>query len=259
MSDGVVIQAQSTAFARYGQTMQQRGFSLPTSLAGSITSAYLNAGVWTGLAAREAQTLARILDEDPLVIPGGVTLYNTQAISPEAFAGAGRLYDIYNQSPFSIEWELETNALYERTFLKARAAAQSGPANVRGGTERQALELAELSTLMSINRFREIWQTKVAMASLVLNAAQLANAAETSRRQLQLRAQQQQAATEQGRYAIQLAALDHLSRLRQDHIKALAGGAEFLGLPVMLTQEAYQGMGANQGATATAFGVSYWR
>ena len=92
-------------------------------------------------------------------------------------AGLSDLAEIYGLGPFDTTYETNTQALYDRTYLTARAAALSGPQNVRGGTARQGFELADLDTQQSINRFKEIWSNQVAWAGVVIQAISTANTA----------------------------------------------------------------------------------
>jgi hypothetical protein len=206
----------------------------------------------------EAVLLATLLAQDPTCLPGGLTLKTLQELSPDTFPGAAELQNIYQQDPFSTEYETSTQALYERAYAIARSIALSGPTNVRGGTARIAFEVAELDTQMANNRFREIWQNQVTLAQVVTAAVQIANMAAENMRRTQLQAQQQQAGTEQGRVIQSLSAAEQLSRLRSDHVRGFAAGGEFLGQGQMTIDEALQGKQA-QGGTQSMFGTSYWR
>jgi len=254
----VVIQAQSTLFNRQGITRQSKGYLLPAPLAPYIAASFLHSYVPDSLRDAAQIALQLLLAQNSQIIPGGLTLFDIQDIDPTLFPGASALESIYQQDPFSSDYETETNSLYERAYSVARAAAQSGPTNIRGGTARQALELAELGVQMSNSRFREIWQNQLAMCQVVIQATQVANASEEARRNSQLKAQQQQAATEQGRVVQTLGAAEQITRDREQHLRALAASAEFLGLPNMATEETLQGEGF-QGGVTTGFGMSYWR
>lgn len=233
----VVIEAQSTAFARVGetfQTIQRTNPSAPFLVP-------LSFGVWGNVA----------------LIPGGVTLYDVQAQDPTLFYGAGTLYNLYNIDPFGTDYENETNDLYTRSFAIARAAILSGPANVRGGTARQAFELAEFSTLMSINRFKEIWQNQLAAWKLVLESAQVANASAAEINRERLQAQQQQAATEnaQRQAAIESARIyNDFNRMLIENYTAQSN----FSLTTMKTEESFTGQGT-QGPIVTSFGSSSYR
>ncbi len=259
MADDIIVQAQSTLMTRNAVTDARKGYFLEPLLVGSLRYLYLLASGVTATAwSAENLALINLLTQNSEIIPGGVTLYDNQAISPDGFAGAGDLYNIYAKDPFSTEYEAETNALFDRIFMAARAVAQSGPENVRGGTARQALELAELETLISINRFKEVWQNQLATAAVVVQAVQVAGTIELGRRDVQLKAQQLQAGTEQGRVMQTLSAAEQLDKDRNTHIRTLAGMCEFLGVPQMLTTETMEGEGM-QTPVSSGFGMSYWR
>lgn len=255
----VVIQAQSTNFARQGETWQWKGYTLPSSLAAYIQYLYSYTAMASSLFSTELAALYGLMIQNSQIIPGGLTLYDIQNLDPTLFTGAADLQAIYQQDPFSTEYETSTQALYDRAYLTARNAAQSGPSNIRGGTARMGFELAELDSLQSNNRFREIWQNQLAMAEIVVKAIQVANAVESEIRNEQLKAQQLQAATEQGRVTQTLAAAEQLGRDKELHLRSLAAGGEFLSLPYMKTSEALQGEGPGQGSITTSFGMTAWR
>lgn len=254
----VVIQAQSTLFDRRGNTYQYKRYRMTPALENLLGAALIDSRLPANLAAAEQQALLALLQQNSEIIPGGLTLFDIQDLDPTLFPGAATLQAIYEKDPFSDEYEDETEALYSRSFAVARSAAQTGPVNIRGGTARQGFELAELGTLQSINRFREVWQNQLAMAQLVLQASQIANAAEAERRNSQLRAQQQQAATEQGRTLQTLGAAEQVFRNRENAVRTAAAGVEFFGIPEMETAEVIQGQGF-QGGVTTGFGMTTWR
>ncbi len=254
----IVVQAQSTAFQRSGNTFHRKGYTFPGDLATLISNAYYNSSINQAFATAERGMLYNLFLQDPTVIPGGLTLKNIQSLFPSAFNGAPDLQLLYQKDPFSNEFETSTKALYERTYEKARAAAQSGPQNVRGATARQAFELAALDVEMANNRFLQIWQAQVAIAQLVITAVQAAAQAEAERWRLQLQAQQQQAATEQGRVVQGLSASENATAMRQAHTRLLGAGVQFLGQEQMGIEEELQGEGS-QGSAQTTFGMSYWR
>lgn len=257
MAGDTIIQAQSTLFERSGETIQFRNYSLPGALIGQLTNEYLTAPFFTNYNA-EQSALFNLLTQNSEIIPGGLTLFNIQSLLDGVFDGSIQLADIWAQDPFSTTYETSTTALYTRTFQIARTLAQSGPTNVRGGTARQGFELAELSTQQSINRFREIWQNQLALAQIVVNAINVHNQIEAGRRRDKLQAQQQQAATEQGRVMQTLSAAEQLDRDRATHVRTMSAGGEYLGAPGMVTTETLAGQGM-QGAVTTGFGMSTWR
>lgn len=258
MSD-VIIQAQSTLFNRQGLTQQYKGtfYSLPI-LYSLITAAYQNYVVGAQVCTDEQGSMDNLLRQNSEIIPGGVTLYNVQALDPTLFPAAAELQLLYRLNPFSTTYETSTQALFDRSYATARAAAQSGPVNVRGGTARQGFELAELGTQQSNARFKEVWENQVRVAQIVIQAAALANQSESQRRGDQLKAQQQQASTEQGRVMQTLGAAEVIVRDKEAAARMYALAAEINGGSQMTTIETLAGQGF-QGAVNTSFGMSNWR
>lgn len=258
MADDTIIQATDTRFSRQGYSSQQKNYLLPGTTNAYLTSAIANGSLSGTLLSAVFGSLYGLASQDTEVIPGGLVLFNINSLEPEAFHGSGDLQAIWQKDPFSTDYENETDALYERSFAVARAAAQSGPVNIRGGTARQAIELADLDTQMSIARFREIWQNQMAMAQLVTQAVQVHNAIESDRWKLQLNAQQLQAGSEQGKAQQVLAAAEIVAKLEENSLRNIAAGAEFFGIPQMRTDESLSGIGFQSGVQ-TSFGMSTWR
>lgn len=257
MANDVIIQAQSTTFERQGLTTQEKGYFLPNQLIGALTTEYVAAPAGANLTA-EQTALFNLLTQDSEIIPGGLTLFNIQSLIDSLFTAQPNLQELWSLDPFANTYETNTADLYNRQYLTARSTAQSGPTNVRGGTARQGFELAELGTMQAISRFREIWQNQIAVSQIVLAAIKMQNDVETERRREKLQAQQQQAATEQGRVMQTLSAAEQLDRDRLTHIRGMSAGGEFLGAPSMATLESLVGQGM-QGAVTTGFGMSTWR
>jgi hypothetical protein len=254
----ITVQAQSTEFRRSGVTNHKKGYYIPGSISDLFYQLAYNASTNTTNASAMRQMLYNLFVQDPTYIPGGLTLKNIQSLFPTAFSGAPDLQSIYRKLPFSTEFETETKALYERQYSKARTEAQSGPTYVRGATARQAFELAALDTEMANNRFLQVWQAQVAIAQIVVAAVQTASQAESERWRLQLQAQQQQAATEQGRVVQSLSAAENAIAMQSGEVRALGASSEFLGQQEMVIREDLLGSGFQQG-TPTGFGTSYWR
>lgn len=252
-----VVQSQDTTFQRVGDTWQLKGYALPSVVYNPL---YWLLGMVpaVSLTTAEQQFLANLLAQDPEILPGGLTLYQMQALNPLTFAGAAELESLFQLDPFSTDYETGTKTLYDRQFATARATAQSGPINVRGGTARQAFELAELSTLQAMHQFQEIWKNQISVAQIVLTAVRESTTVTNAIRALQLKSQEQQAATEQGRVMQSLSAAEQSLKDRESWLRTVAGGAEFLGVPEMHTEESLQGRGYQQGIT-TSFGMSSWR
>ena len=294
-------QVASEIFSRDGTTTQTKRYTLTGQNANSIVDAFRLSAVASGVAGHEqtiidniltqnsatyltsgkalilgASVLDAILALSTTAYPGKSNLDTLLALDPTAYPGASALATLFGLNPFSTAYELATNAAYDRMFLTARAMAQSGPQNVRGGQPQQALELAELDTLQSINRFKEVWANQVAISGIVVQAQGQAVAAESSRRDVQMKAQQLENASESGRRADQmraqeleattlhglmqqvLVAAEQPARDRDINIRANAAGAEFIGFPEFKTIEAMSGQGA-QAPVTTSFGTSYWR
>lgn len=250
----VNVDAMDTSFSRNGVTNQQRQSSgaWPTS---NVTLALSDWLVTQPEVTSEQTALNALLKQSSTVFDTKAFLSSVLGLPQSALATVN-LSDIYTLNPFGNTYEVNTLALYTRQYLIARAAAQSGPTNVRGGTARQGFELAELDTLMAINQFREIWQNQVKVAQVVVEAASAADAAWEQLIKLQLEAQKQQAATEQGLVMQTLAAAEQLTKDKEVYLRAISLQAEANGY--MVTTENLTGHGF-QGGTNTGFGMSTWR
>ena len=181
----ITIEAQDTGFTRYGSTGQvitYTAYSYPTLNPFTPTqyrvtkpafTPTIRVGTLTPASAITARTGPTDLSSLVSTRIGPADL-STLLSEP---VGLDELATIYGLGPLDTTFEDSTNALYTRSYAVARAAAQSGPVNVRGGTARTGFELAELDTQFSINRYKEVWQNQVAWAGVVLSAIERANTA----------------------------------------------------------------------------------
>jgi len=245
-------------FLRAGTTLQKKYYLNPyagtgvlNGIASGLTTAQLNGSLIAIMSDSAFTTLLT-------AVPGRSVLDAIIALSTTSFEGASTLANIIAIDPFGTTYQTNTAALYDQLFLTARALAQSGPVNVRGGTPQQALELAELGTLQSINRFKEVWQNTLAMAQLVNEASRVYSAIETSRRADQMKAAELEAGIVQG-YSGRI--IEGAGVVTQEHsaqTRVAAAYAELFGQPVFETDEQVGGVG-QQGPVTTGFGMSVWR
>jgi hypothetical protein len=233
----------NTAFDRQGTSTAQKQFTLPSDLGTAFSNLYNTPSVSAGLSTADTNFLQSILGRDAMQMPGASVLDGMAGLDPSAGTGASTLESIVNRNPYGATYETNTNDLYERSFDKARAAAQSGPANVRGGTARQGFELAELGTALSQNRFKDVTQNQRQDAGVVGEAAQIANAIEASRRGTSLAAVQQRNAGEAVRNQQGLDASRNVAGNRQINLGNLALAADVLGAPKQTQTDNLTGQG----------------
>ena len=112
----VVIQSQSTLFRRTGDTKQYKYYTLPTTLVTNLLNAQDNSFTSAEQNAASHAALYALLVQNSEIIPGGLTLYNIQALNPALFLAAGELESIYTLDPFSTTYETNTNAAYTRSY-----------------------------------------------------------------------------------------------------------------------------------------------
>jgi hypothetical protein len=175
---------ESSDWDRDIHTTNKTSQQLPGNLSTLISQAYNHTGMTPTMSNLEMAALQAFLTRNPALTQFSQSLGDVAnlATSPGGFGGQSALQDIYAQSPYSGTYEQNTNDLYDRSFDKARAAAKSGPTNVRGGVARNSFELAELDTNMSNGRFQQIDQAQKTQAGISNQAVQLANIIESGRR-----------------------------------------------------------------------------
>ena len=230
MPDGttITVNAQDTAFSRHGKTVQ---YITHQGLPGNIP---LEGVVGRG--------------------PGPITRTSVVPAFPQYL---GPLGDIAARLPFNTTLETATTDLYVRVFAIARALAQSGPVNVRGGTARQGFELAELSTQQSINRFKEVWASQLAEAQVVIAAAQLVNAIYRDREKVLLTDSEQDVMAKHANAQQAMAFLGQINAFNQNLIQQYSATQHY-GTSQMITDEDLDGSGTQPGIVGT-FGSSSWR
>lgn len=236
----------NSAFRRKGIAEQTRAYSLPSSVSGGLNTAYTGAAVDPAVSSGLGSFLQTLLNKNPQTLTNGSVLDAITQIQPGTFSGSDALTTILQRNPFSTNWEDATTDLYNRSFDKARAAAQSGPTNVRGGQARQAFEMADLDTQQSMERFKAINEQGQREAGIVEQAAQIYQAIESMRRGQQMQAQGQQVAGETAQTAQGLDAGRVVNQQRQVHTGTLALAAEMLGIPTTTQKESYRGAGRQE-------------
>ncbi len=233
----------NTAFQRRGTTAQERSYSLPADLASLIQANYQYSPITSAMQGAEGQFLLSLLSRDNTAVPGQSLLSSIESIDPTSFIGSTSLSNIVNRNPYAANYEQSTADLYNRSFGQARAAAMSGPGNVRGGQARTGMELADLGTNQSLNRFREIRGQQDKEAGIVEDAVKLSQMIESMRRGSQLQAQQQQQQGELGRTGQGLESSGAIARQRMQNTSNLQMAGEFLGKPRQTTAEDISGEG----------------
>ena len=234
---------QSSNFSRVGTSQQERQYALPANLSQLIEQAFLGSQVSSTLSANETAALQGLLARVIGDVPGLSTLQGIQGLDPTTFSGSNALQTIAARNPYSQDYENSTRDLYQRSFDTARAGAQSGPGNVRGGQARAGFDMADVGTQESINRFREIRGQQDKEAGVVQGAVGLANTIEGMRRGSQMQATGQRMAGEQGRGEQTLGAAGQVGRLRGNNTQNLNMAGEFLGKPKQITTDNLSGEG----------------
>jgi hypothetical protein len=241
-------------FYRRGTTSSQKDYQLPGDLSALISRAFKSTAPDENSGTQELGFLTGLLTRDSSSIPGQTVLEAIQAIDPTTFSGSDALATIMARNPYSTDYEDATRQLYERQFDKARAAAISGPSNVRGAQDRMGLELADLDTQMGMERFREIRGQQDREAGTVAQATQIFNAIESMRRGSQMQAQGQQVQSEHSQAQEGLSASNALQGRNAANSANLTLAAETLGKPKQTSAENIRGFG-NQSGSSFSWGA----
>lgn len=241
-------------FARKGTSTTQRSFSLD-SLIGDIIRQNAAAGaVPSTLKNAENSWLTGLLGTDSTSHGGTSVLDNIKALLTGTFTGSGGLDNIIARNPYSQDYENSTAELYNRSYNTARAAAQSGPTNVRGGQARTGFELADLGAQQSMNRFREVRGQQDKEANSVMNAIQLANMIENLRRGQQVQAIGTDETIKHSLRSDKTAGAQATNQKRMTSNADLNLASQVLGVPQTKTTDDLVGKG-NQSSSASNWGV----
>jgi hypothetical protein len=248
-SEGVMcggsVEQREEKFERTGTSELQRLYELPAQLANLLTQNYTQPTVPSTLSDAELGFLDGLFSRNANDVPGSGLLQNVLSLPTGGYTGESALQALIANS--GTNYEDATRALYERSFDKAKAAMQSGPASVRGAAGRQGIGLSELGTDMSLNRFREVDQRARQQDALVSGAVQLANAIESARRGTSLQAQTQLAGSVGDREGRMLGATQPMAGLRGTNLQNLTLASEVLGSPKSKTTENLRGAGSQFG------------
>ena len=239
----------STRFSREGTTVGEKSYSLPADLAALIQQSYTGSQVPAATSSAEQSLLQALLGQSTSVIPGLSQLQSIMGIDPQNFSGLSALTNMAARNPYSSDYESGVGALYDRSFSKGRALAQSGPGNVRGGTARQGFELGESDALQGMNKFREVRGQQDKEAGVVQQAVQTMNAIEGMRRGNVMQAQGQNMGGELGRKGSAMSAAGGVNDLRRANAGNVTLASEMLGKPKTTCIENLKGRGS-QGASS---------
>lgn len=242
----------SERFSRQGRTVHSKHYQLPGDLSTAVQQSYRASGLPSSLVKARRTGLAQLIGQDPRSFTGRQQLVELMNLTPSGFEGRSALFNIVQRDPYSRNYEEATAELFNRTLGQARAAAASGPHNVRGAVARRGFELADLDTQAALNRFKEINAQQGREAELVANAVQIFNTIEAMRRGTITEAQRQAMAAEsQGRQE-QLAAMDSVEKQMVSNLANLQLAAELLGVPTQVGTEDISGAGQASGSSVNA-------
>ena len=235
----IVIESQNTSFSRIGSTYQTIERATPS------------------IAALNTNKLNYITD--PTSIPGGAKLATIMALSDAGYPHYSELSNLLSNVIANMPlFEERTSDLYARSFSIARAAAQSGPVNVRGGTAQMAFELAELDTLQSISRFKEVWTAWMQAWALETQIIKMANDIPTEIHKEWMQAQVQQSDSENKQRMANIALAEVYNAYNKTLVEQYSAMSNF-GKSTMKTEESFSGQGSGQSGITTGFGMSSYR
>jgi len=244
----------NTRFRRSGTSESQKSYSLPASILSLVSGAPLTSATSTDLGGAESSAILELLMRAITDLPGLTALVEAEGIDPTVYSGVSALNNMSLRNPYSQDYENAIGSLYDRQFEKARAMAQSGPANVRGGQARQGFEMGEIGAQIGMNKFKDIREQQDREAGVVQNSINIMNTIENMRRGSRMQAQGQHVAGQSARVQEQLGATDSLSRRRASHLGELQLAGELLGSPKTTTTDNLQGRGS-QNSTSLSFGT----
>lgn len=244
-----------TSFSRTGTSVAKQTFDLPSALASKLAELYIASPLNSQHSVAESTFLQNLLSRLGSSVPQSRNLIPMANMAPSDFIGADSLDSIIARNPYSQSYEQATQDLFDRSYATARAAAMSGPSNVRGGTARAGFELADLDTQMSNNRFREVSQQQQQQAGITNQAVSIANAIDTGRRGQSLQAIQQLTSAELGRDQQGLEASGAVGRNRTASHANLALASQILGKPTSTVTDNMSGEG-DQSGNSTHWGVN---
>ena len=251
-------QSSSTAFQRQGATNTGQTFQLPAWLSSLIQQSTEGGTLPAGMVDNDWQLITSLLQQDPSQGYGVSQLNQILGIDPTNFNGAPQLDNIIARNPYSQDYENATKGLYDRQFEIARANAQSGPANVRGGQARVGFDLADVGTQQSLNRFREIRNQSDKEAGIVEQAVHMGNVIESMRRSSQMQAQGLGEGSQHARTQESLGASGQVTQKRAANAALLQQAAELLGTKEQQVNENLTGKGQQIQSSQGGMSGSGW-
>lgn len=180
-----------TRFERSGTSTSQQSHVVPSGLAGLLNQLANASSVPASTTTSQYSALNALLNRPTTDVPHKSVLDDNAKASPGTFTGAQVLESLASRDPNSSSFEADTTDAYQRRAGEAMAGLQSGPAAVRGATERVPLAQGQMATSLAEGRGAEVRGARVQEAGISTGAAQTSSAIEQARRQQTVLAQNQ--------------------------------------------------------------------
>ncbi len=178
-----------TRFERSGTSTSQQSHVVPSGLAGLLNQLANASSVPAATTTNQYTALNALLNRPTSDVPHKSVLDDNAKASPGTFTGSQVLESLASRDPNSSSFEADTTEAYQRRAGEAMAGMQSGPAAVRGATERVPLAQGQMAVGLAEGRGSEVRGARVQEAGISTGAAQTSSAIEQARRQQAVLAQ----------------------------------------------------------------------
>lgn len=263
----IIIEAQSSAFARQGNTVTGRGYRFyndpvygggGAGVVNSIMRAIESVMPSDQTIGAMDAGLTRILGIDPTYLPMREVLNEVGSISSSDFAGKEELEDFIEENAAGIQntpMYQNLAALYDRAANDTFNSVINRPEVIRGGIPQASYLVAEKLEALARERYRETVQLYMQYKPLQLEAIKVLATIPNTIYQTKLRAQEQAASV----YISSLNAINGAAGAASDGKRAAAPllqlGAEVFGAPIQETTEHLEGAGFQGSKAADTFGI----
>lgn len=233
----------STAYSRTGTGTHEQYRTVPAYMRDLIMQNTQTATTDPALAQAQKATFTSLMSKTPADVPG-YSKFQTVINQPSTgFTGETALSTIAARSPYSGDFEQDTQAAYAQRAADAMAQVATGPDAVRGGVNRTSLLQGELADRLAAGRGMEVRQAQNQEVGDVLRAVTASNAIQQG-----LRGESMQAANmlsslvgAQDERALAAGRAVDANKLNNLSLLGLAAGLE--GTTVDKQTDNYSGMG----------------
>ncbi len=236
-----------TRFERSGTSNSTQQHVVPPGLASLLASLGSASVIPASTTTNEIAALNGVMTQ-PETVPSRGSIDAVTGQTPEGYRGFEALNTMSGIDPYSAQYETDTTDAYKRRAGETFAQMESGPAAVRGATERVPLAQGQMATSLAEGRGEEVRKATTNQAGITSHASQLMSMLDQARKAASMAAQSQLFQQLYGIRGQKLAGASGVDSARSSSSNALDRSASWLSGGTSQTVDDLKGKG-NQGSS----------